>query len=137
MAAHGLSTADSIDSNVDFQSIVCGIDASPPSVEAVRQAIALAADGARCSGVAAWDPGLAIHAGVHAAEAMAELREEAASALARAQAAFPTLNPILMRGAPVAVLLAAIANLEADLVSVGSHGLSRAAGVLFLSLIHI
>jgi nucleotide-binding universal stress UspA family protein len=41
---------------------------------------------------------------------------------------------MLMRGAPVAVLLAAIANLEADLVSVGSHGTSRAAGVLFGSV---
>jgi nucleotide-binding universal stress UspA family protein len=39
-----------------------------------------------------------------------------------------------MRGAPVAVLLAAIANLEADLVSVGSHGTSRAAGILFGSV---
>jgi nucleotide-binding universal stress UspA family protein len=134
VAAHGLPTADSVDSNVDFQSIVCGIDASPQSVEAVRQAIVLAADGARCVGVAAWDPGLAIHTGVHAADAMADLREEAASALAGAQTAFPALNPILMRGAPVAVLLAAITNLQADLVSVGSHGLSRAAGVIFGSV---
>jgi nucleotide-binding universal stress UspA family protein len=63
-----------------------------------------------------------------------KLRKEAASALAGAQTAFPALNPILMRGAPVAVLLAAIANLEADLVSVGSHGTSRAAGVLFGSV---
>jgi hypothetical protein len=31
------------DSHLDFESIVCGIDASPQSVEAVRQAIALAA----------------------------------------------------------------------------------------------
>ena len=134
MAAHALPTADSVDSHVDFRSIVCGIDASPQSVDAVRQAVALVPDEARYSGVAAWDPGLAIYAGAHAADVMTEVRTEAASALVAAQTAYPALKPMLMRGAPVAVLLAAIANLEADLVSVGSHGTSRAAGVLFGSV---
>ena len=38
------------------------------------------------------------------------------------------------KGAPVACLLAASTNLAADLVSVGSHGTSRAAGILFGSV---
>jgi nucleotide-binding universal stress UspA family protein len=130
VAEHTLESTDS----ADFRSVVCGIDASPQSTDAVRQAIALAAEDARCSGVAAWDPGLAVYAGTQAAEAMEGLRDEAAKALAGAHAAFPDLEPRLVRGAPVAVLLAAIADLEADLVSVGSHGTSRAAGVLFGSV---
>ena len=65
---------------------------------------------------------------------MSELRAESTDALRALHAEFPRLAPILMRGAPVAVLLAAIANLEADLVSVGSHGTSRAAGVIFGSV---
>jgi nucleotide-binding universal stress UspA family protein len=134
VAAHALPTAYSVDSNVDFQSIVCGIDPSPQSVEAVRQAVALAPREARYWGVAARDPGLALYAGADAADVMTALRQEAASELADAETAFPAFTPVLMRGAPVAVLLAAIANLEADLISVGSHGTSRAAGVLFGSV---
>jgi nucleotide-binding universal stress UspA family protein len=134
VAERALPNADSVDARVDFRSVVCGIDASPQSAVAVRQTIALAAEGARLAGVAAWDPGLAIHAGTQAAEVLASLREEAAGALAGTHAAFPDLEPLLVRGAPVAVLLATIANHEADLVSVGSHGGSRAAGVLFGSV---
>lgn len=39
-----------------------------------------------------------------------------------------------MKGGDVAGLLAALANLEADLLSIGAHGRSRAAGVLFGSV---
>jgi nucleotide-binding universal stress UspA family protein len=123
-----------MDAPGDIRSIACGIDGSPQGVEAARQAMAVGADEARCWGVAAWDPGLALYAGVNADEVLAELRSDAAAALADAGAAVPGMTPILMKGAPVAVLLAAIANLEADLVSVGSHGNSRAAGVVFGSV---
>jgi nucleotide-binding universal stress UspA family protein len=123
-----------IDVRVRYEAVVSGIDPSAQSAEAVRQAIALGPDEARHWGVAAWDPGLALYAGAHAGEVMGELRAEATGALQAAHAEFPRLTPILMRGAPVAVLLAAIANLEADLVSVGSHGTSRPAGVIFGSV---
>ena len=122
------------DSDADFARVVCAIDASPQSVEAARQAVALGADTARYWGVATWDPGLAMYAGTHAAEVMTDLRAEAATALADIHTAFPVVTPVLMRGGTVAVLLAAIANFEADLISVGSHGNSRAAGVLFGSI---
>jgi hypothetical protein len=49
MAAHVLPTADPQDSPIELEKIVCGIDASPQGVEAVRQAIALAAGVARYS----------------------------------------------------------------------------------------
>ena len=60
----------------------------------MRQAIAVGADGARCWGVAAWDPGSALYAGVYADEVMTELRTDAASALAAAHDAVPGVKTI-------------------------------------------
>ena len=47
---------------------------------------------------------------------------------------FPLVKPVLIKERDVPAFLAGIANLEADLVCVGSHGTSRAAGVLFGSV---
>ena len=65
---------------------------------------------------------------------MHQLRDESRAALRRAKEALPELEPILFKGRDTPVLLAAMANLEADLVCVGSHGTSRPAGVLFGSV---
>lgn len=101
---------------------------------AVRQAVAVADEGARCWALSAWDPGLAMPAGMSAFDVMHQLREEARAALRRTTDAYPSITPILMRGRHVAALLGGIANLDADLVAVGSHGGSRAAGVVFGSV---
>lgn len=118
----------------EFNRIVCGLDGSPQSVEAARQAIALSAPSATIWGVASWDPSLAHHAGLHAGSVAADLRRAAEEALEAATAEFPALEPHPMAGADVASLLAAAAALEADLVAVGSHGGSRTAGLLFGSV---
>jgi nucleotide-binding universal stress UspA family protein len=44
------------------------------------------------------------------------------------------VKPVLIKERDVPALLAGMADLEADLVCVGSHGTSRAAGVLFGSV---
>jgi nucleotide-binding universal stress UspA family protein len=75
-----------------------------------------------------------VHVGVGAFDVMKLLREHAKSALRAAEEAFPDVRPILMHGRDVPAVLAAIGNLEADLVCVGSHGSSRSAGVLFGSV---
>ena len=85
-------------------------------------------------GVSVWDPGQAMMAGIHASEVMIDLRRERLEALQAAQRTLTGLQPILMKGGDVAGLLAALANLEADLLSIGAHGHSRAAGVLFGSV---
>ena len=84
--------------------------------------------------VSVWDTGLAMHTGIHAGAVAAELREQAVTALHDANAAYHALEQMLVKGAEVPGLLGTATNLEADLVSVGSHGTSRPAGVLFGSV---
>ncbi len=118
----------------DFKTIVCGIDSSPQSGEAPRQAEAIGADDATIWGVSVWDPSLAVHAGIHAGDVAADLRAEAHANAARAAEEFPGLKPMVVRGGEVAGLISAISNLEADLLAVGSHGSSRPAGIVFGSV---
>lgn len=113
-----------------FRSVLCGVDASEQGLVAVRQAVAVAEEEATFWALSAWDPAV----GMVALDVTDQLREESREALRRAQAAVPSMTPILMRGRHVAALLGGIANLEADLVAVGSHGTSRPAGVLFGSV---
>jgi nucleotide-binding universal stress UspA family protein len=117
-----------------FRTVLSGIDGSPEGLEAARQALALGADGAVYWGLAAWDPRLAFHARLRAPGFTQSLRDESRAALRAAHEAIPELRPMLISGRDVASLLAGIANLQADLVCVGSHGTSRAAGVLFGSV---
>jgi nucleotide-binding universal stress UspA family protein len=117
-----------------YRTIVCGVDGSPEGLVAARQASELGADGAAYWAVTAWDPGLAVHAGVGAFDLMNKLREEARSALSQAKEALPGAQTMLMRGRSVPAMLSAIAKVRADLVCVGSHGTSRPAGVLFGSV---
>ena len=117
-----------------FRNVLCGVDASEQSVVAVRQAVAVAEQDAKYWALSAWDPGVGMVAGMGALDVMSQLRDEARGALRRAQDALPSITPILMRGRDVAALLGGIANLEADLVAVGSHGTSRLAGVAFGSV---
>ena len=121
-------------SPVTFTTVVCGLDNSPASLEAVRQAPDLAEDDARFWGVASWDPGRAMHAGIHAGTVANDLREQGASAVRAGKGVLPELETVLMRGGDVASLLSAASNLQADLMSVGSHGTSRPAGILFGSV---
>ena len=95
------------------------------------QAKSLAAEGANVWAVSAWDPGLAMHAGIHAQQVLADLRAESTAALRRAVEAVPGIEELQFEGPPVASLLAAAGNLSADLVAVGASGSSRSAGVLF------
>jgi nucleotide-binding universal stress UspA family protein len=75
-----------------------------------------------------------VYGGIHASTVMSDLRREGAEALNRAREAFPDLQLVLMRGSDVAGLLDAAAEVNADLISVGSHGGSRMAGITFGSV---
>ena len=123
--------------NIDqfgFRTVVCGVDSSPQSLEAARQAVLLGDEGAAYWAVSAWDPSQAFHAGIHMAEVKKALREEGETALAQLAEELPEVQPMLVQGKEVAGLLAAISNLEADLVCVGASGTSRPAGILFGSV---
>jgi nucleotide-binding universal stress UspA family protein len=118
----------------EFKTIVCGIDGSPQSAEGPRLATELSAADATIWGVAVWNPALALHAGIHAGDVVDDLRDEAHANARRAAGEFPALQPMVVRGAEVAGLIAAASNLEADLLAVGSHGTSRPAGIVFGSV---
>ena len=112
-----------------FRTVVCGVDGSPEGLEAMHQALELGAEGATYWALSVWDPAVAVHA-----DLVDELRERGMSALRSAQDAFPGVTPLLLMGRDVPALLKEVGDLEADLVCVGSHGTSRAAGVLFGSV---
>lgn len=122
------------DAPITFDRAVCGVDPSPQSMEAVSQAFQLTPDEARISAVSVWDPALAVYGGIHASTVMSDLRRQSVDALNRAYERFPSLKLLLLRGGDVSGLLSAAAEVNADLISVGSHGDSRIAGVTFGSV---
>lgn len=129
-----------------FDRIVCGVDGSPESLEAVGQSsVLLEPDGALVL-VAAVDPERAIrfqvaptpwHAARRALEEIEELDEAAVAALDRAQGLASVGERATTRemgGKPATCLLEAVAAERANLLAVGTHGLGRAAGILLGSV---
>jgi nucleotide-binding universal stress UspA family protein len=119
---------------IQFERIICGVDRSPQSIDAVKQGVALSPARAHLAAVAVWNPGLASYAGIHAPEVTRDLRMESVEALEAARDVSPDLELVLMRGTDVSGLLQAAAEARADLVCVGSHGGSRMAGIAFGSV---
>lgn len=114
-----------------FERVLCGIDETPESLEAARQASRLRAPRGSLVLVAVAHTGAAIHAGFSAVPFAAKILAESQAGLGRAAAALPHARPRLVRGRPVAVLLAEIEREEATLVALGSHGRHRVAGLVF------
>jgi nucleotide-binding universal stress UspA family protein len=113
-----------------FTRIVCGVDGTPASLVAVRQAARLqGADGAVLL-TAVADLAKAAHAGVAAPHAAELLQGEAETALAEARAIAPSASAKLVNGEPAGALVRQAEAERATLVAVGSHGRRRAAGIL-------
>jgi len=120
-----------------FERIVCGVDGSEASLEAVRQADLVLAEGGRLVLVAAVDLSDAIHfqiapTALHAARRALEKAEEldrlAHEALARARAEVvraPEPATVEVAGEPSRCLTETAAAEGASLIAVGSHGLRR------------
>lgn len=129
-----------------FDRIVCGVDGSPESLEAVRQSTVLLEPDGTLVLVAAVDPERAIrfqvaptpwHAARHALEEIESLDEAAVAALDRARELASLGERATTRemgGKPVTCLLEAVAAERAALLAVGTHGLGRAAGILLGSV---
>jgi nucleotide-binding universal stress UspA family protein len=111
-----------------FDRIVCGVDGTPASLVAVRQALRLADSDESVHLAAAVHLAEAAHAGIAASRAARQLRDEAEAALADARAIAGSATSKLVDGEPGAVLVREAEG--ATLLAVGSHGRRRAAGVL-------
>jgi nucleotide-binding universal stress UspA family protein len=112
-----------------FDSVLCGIDAGPEGLEAVRQADALQGNRGRLTVVSALELDVTAQAGWMAVSAASGLRTEAESALRAAQGEAPGATCQLVEGRPDQVLLAEAGRLEATLIAVGTHGISRPVGI--------
>jgi nucleotide-binding universal stress UspA family protein len=119
-----------------FARIVCGVDGTPASTEAVHRAVALGAEGSRLilvsvvdetSIAAATSPG----AGIVLPPPTLELEQDALDqAAAQVRAAGPRLQieTKVLEGAVLPTLLAELEDSKATLAVVGRHGHSRLAG---------
>jgi nucleotide-binding universal stress UspA family protein len=113
-----------------FERILCGVDGTPASLVAVRQALRLQGEHGSVHLFAVANLAQAAQAGMAAPHAAELLQHEAEAALAEALAIAPSASSKLVNGEPVGVLLKQAEAEHATLIAVGSHGRRRAAGLL-------
>jgi nucleotide-binding universal stress UspA family protein len=112
-----------------FERVLCGVDVTSESLEAVRQAARLRAAAGSLAVVSAVDIALAAQAGWTATAVAVDIEQEAERALEAARREAPEAASRSIRGRPVEVLLAESKRVQATLVAVGSHGHRRAVGI--------
>jgi nucleotide-binding universal stress UspA family protein len=113
-----------------FERIICGVDGTPASLVALRQALRLQDENGSVLLSAVANLAQAAQAGIAAPHAAELLQHEAEAALAEAQVIAPSASSKLADGDPVSVLLKQAEAERATLIAVGSHGRRRAAGLL-------
>jgi nucleotide-binding universal stress UspA family protein len=117
-----------------FERIVCGVETSPESLVAVRQAARLVVRDGRLVLTAVADVAIAVHAGWAATDVHEKIVTDARTALAAARAEAPNAEAAFFQGSPSEGLLSTARKEGADLVVVGTHGGSRAKGILLGSV---
>lgn len=113
-----------------FEKIVCAVDRTPESLEAVRQAERLAPAGAELTLVSVSESHLAVHTGPSAPDWVRRLDEEAQAALDAARTIAGEAETVLLHGRAADQFVRAVADRGATLAAVGSRETSRAAGIL-------
>jgi nucleotide-binding universal stress UspA family protein len=113
-----------------FDRIVCGVDSSPESLEAARQADRLRSSEGLLRLATVADVNVAVHAGFAATQVLGELDVGARDALHKAVDAVHPSSAHLLAGDPVPGLFDELRRSDATLVSVGPHGHSRMLGML-------
>jgi nucleotide-binding universal stress UspA family protein len=113
-----------------FDRIVCGVDGTPESLEAARQAERLRSPEGSLRLAAVAEVNTAVHAGWAMSHVLDELDASARVSLDRAIDEIPAASPHLVSGDALPSLLDELRQQEATLVAVGPHGRSRAVGML-------
>ena len=113
-----------------FDRIVCGVDSSPESLEAARQADRLRSSEGLLRLATVADVNVAVHAGYAASHVLGELDASARDALHKAVDAVHPSSTHLLAGDPVPSLLDELRRSHATLVAIGPHGHSRMLGML-------
>jgi nucleotide-binding universal stress UspA family protein len=117
-----------------FERVVVGVEESPESLVAVRQAGRLVEPNGNLVLTAVANVAFAVHGGWAATQVWDDIESEARTALGAARAEAPEAETLLLDGAPGNALLNAARSEGADLVAVGTHGGSRAKGILLGSV---
>jgi nucleotide-binding universal stress UspA family protein len=122
------------EANKIFSRVLVGVDGSPESLDAARQAALLKAPGGTIICLGAWnlEPPLVTPMAAAAPRDADELtaRTYAEETVRSAQAYVPSAETRVVHGFPGHALLDSIVHDGATLVAVGSHGQRRAAGIL-------
>jgi nucleotide-binding universal stress UspA family protein len=117
-----------------FAKIVCGVDGSPAGLEAVKQAQRLAPDGAEFSLVSVSESHLAVRTGPSAGEWAQRLHDQAQAALDDGRKIVEGADTMLLEGRAADTFVHAVDEQGATLAAVGSHEISRTAGMLIGSV---
>jgi len=113
-----------------FDRIVVGIDETPESLEAARQATVLRAPGGTLHLLAVVDAAKAIHTGFAARRVADQMLNGGRHALDRAAEATGATSSTLLTGRPMPLLLERLRRQQATLVALGCHHHHRTAGLL-------
>ncbi len=127
---HNWALAEPSTSRSALDRIVVGIDDTPESLEAARQAAVLRAPGGMLHLLAAVHTATAIHAGFAASSVADQMLTGARAMLERAAAASRPTTHTLLEGRPAPLLLEQLRRHHASLLVVGCHDHRRAAGLL-------
>jgi nucleotide-binding universal stress UspA family protein len=113
-----------------FDRILCGVDGTPESFEAARQAERLRSEDGVLRLAAVTEVNTAVHAGFAMSHVLDELDTTARDGLQRAVGEVNPASRRLLAGEPAPCLLDEIERTKATLIAVGPRGHSRAAGIL-------
>ena len=122
---------------VIFDRVICGVDPSEESLEAVGQAARLVAGTGRLLLLSVVELDVTVDAGWAAGQVVAQLRSENESALERAHREIAHLRLAetrLVEGPAPARFQVEIARERATLLCLGTHGYRRSTGILLGSL---
>jgi nucleotide-binding universal stress UspA family protein len=114
-----------------FKRILCGVDETPESIEAVRQARQLAQLESEFVLVGVLDVAAAVHAGWAASAVLEDMRDAEVEALAAARGVGGEHTETrLVRGVPWSSIADMAREEDIDLVAVGSHNHRRSTGIV-------